>query len=169
MEEQRQSYESRAFELLDRIETQCNASGKPVGGLQELRHIIAALTCGDTRASRPEADVERVAEFAAECRDALSAALPYMEGSSFSFMYCKEQVKRQIAACEEAIAAMQNHIPDVTKMVAEAHAVGKREGLEETASYCEHQAALFTGWGDGEGGKDWEAAARVIRALIARQ
>jgi hypothetical protein len=36
--------EARAFELLDRIDVQSKAYGRPVGGIEEMKHIITALS-----------------------------------------------------------------------------------------------------------------------------
>jgi len=64
MRTDRQEALDRAFELLDRIETQCKAVGHPVGGLDELRFIIRAAL------SRPAAEVE---ELKNTLRDVLKA------------------------------------------------------------------------------------------------
>jgi hypothetical protein len=55
--------------------------------------------------------VEKTIQLISECRDALSAALPYMEGSTFSSVYARDQVRRQILLCEIAISDIEVEKP----------------------------------------------------------
>lgn len=51
---------------------------------------------------------ESITQLIAECRGALSAGLPYMEGASFSSQYARDQVKRTITACEIALSKIED-------------------------------------------------------------
>jgi hypothetical protein len=50
---------------------------------------------------------EKITLLIAECRDALRAALPYMEGQTFSSVYARDQVRRQILQCEIALSDIE--------------------------------------------------------------
>jgi hypothetical protein len=74
----------------------------------------------------------------AQCRDALQAALPYMEGATFSANYARQQVTEQIARCENALAAHKAR-PIITETLVAFtdERTGKRWEFASTAHLAE--------------------------------
>lgn len=72
----------------------------------ELRDAYEKLLAQQAGADKAEGQLTQLTQLIAECRDALSAAYPYMEGSTFSSQYAKTQVKAQILCCEIALASL---------------------------------------------------------------
>lgn len=61
-----------------------------------------------TAAQQPGADNSRdLLSLIADCRDALNAGLPYMEGSTFTMTYARRQVKETAERCQTALDAQQ--------------------------------------------------------------
>jgi hypothetical protein len=69
-------------------------------------HTFIAMAL--TASHQPRADNSRdLLSLIADCRDALNAGRPYMEGSTFNMVYARRQVKETAERCQNALDAHQ--------------------------------------------------------------